>query len=87
MSKKISNDIKTFTELAKYLIDSSKKMGISKYIAAEKVLTNFSIELEDKEISDKKLVAGLKKIISYTRKTSTNLFFNQLNHILYLNSF
>ncbi|MBE50723.1 MAG: cysteine synthase [Flavobacteriales bacterium] len=74
----MSDDLNTFNQLAKYLIDSSKKMGVSKYIEAEKVLTNFNIELNENEISDKKLVEYLKKIISYTPKTSTNLFFNQL---------
>jgi len=78
MSNNIKKDLSLFNEIVEFFLEEETQNPVTEYINPNDVKNKLDIKLSDNGILDNELSDTIKKIISKTPKSSSNLFFNQL---------
>ena len=78
MEKELRKDIELFNKLAKDFLKEEITNPVSKFIPPEKLASRLDISLSKDPISVNEYIQVLQKILKYTPKSSSRLFFNQL---------
>jgi len=78
MQNNIKNDIKLFNNLIKDFLDSEINSPVSEIVSISELESKLNITLNEDVIVTEQLKDELKKILHYTPKSSSKLFFNQL---------
>ena len=78
----IYKDLALFNELVTILINEEEKKPVAERIDSSKLYDSIDLSLNDTAIIDDDFKTVLTDVLVATPKTATNLFFNQLRHLL-----
>lgn len=74
----MKKDLLLFNELANHLLDVENQSPVSTPIPATQLYERLDLKLKDDGIPDDEWLAIMKEVLSFTPKTATHHFFNQL---------
>ncbi len=74
----IHSDLRLFVDLTEELLRIEEEQPVAEYLEISDLSTKLDLHLPDEPSLDQELVDELKRLIHYTPKTASKMFFNQL---------